>query len=359
MIRVRHARDLGLQFTNNPHRMVGQDGAYSIPLDNGEALWFFGDTLIGARVPGESLWFPGGQPLGPEDMSGHGSIEKLLTNTGLLLRNRTGRNGFQDYQYILHESGSLKQLVPRMPVEHPDEIRVWCFHGIASGQTIHLFYQTVRMLATGPLPVNFEVLGCGLSVGRRGEWTFRRLLAADSILWWTAHQPQFGAAVLPGLDDDFLYIYGVRRDEAGVQRCSLARVRPEEIEHRDAYQYLQSTAPSWSPDPEHAITIMSGMPNELSVSWNPHLRAFLAVHSLDLTGRIVARTAPDPWGPWSDPVDLWRVKPPTLDYSIPYPPLIYAAKEHPELAEDNGRILYITYVEFEEYFPHLVEIVLE
>jgi hypothetical protein len=165
--------------------------------------------------------------------------------------------------------------------------------------------------------------------------------------------------VLPGLDDGFLYLYGVRRDEAGVQRCSLARVPRDDIEHHEAYRYLQSTTPAWSPDPAQAIPIMSGMPNELSVSWNPHLRAFLAVHSLDLTGRIVARTAPDPWGPWSDPVDLWQVQPPPLDYSIPYSPLIYAAKEHPELAEDNGRILYITYVEFEEYFPHLVEIELE
>jgi hypothetical protein len=38
------------------------------------------------------------------------------------------------------------------------------------------------------------------------------------------------------------------------------------------------------------------------------------------------------------------------------PPLIYAGKEHPELAEEDGRIVYITYVEFEEYYPHLLEV---
>jgi hypothetical protein len=79
------------------------------------------------------------------------------------------------------------------------------------------------------------------------------------------------------------------------------------------------------------------------------------VHSLGLTGKIVARTAPDPWGPFSEPVDLWQAKaevPKELDYIT----LIYAGKEHPELSADNGRILYLTYIEFEEYFPHLIEV---
>ena len=32
------------------------------------------------------------------------------------------------------------------------------------------------------------------------------------------------------------------------------------------------------------------------------------------------------------------------------------AREHPELAADGGRRIYLTYIEFEEYFPHLVEV---
>ena len=70
-VKVKKVRDLGPQFVNNPHRMVGQDGAFSIPLNEKETLWFFGDTLIGERTPGESLWYPGGKPVGPKDMSGY------------------------------------------------------------------------------------------------------------------------------------------------------------------------------------------------------------------------------------------------------------------------------------------------
>ena len=100
------------------------------------------------------------------------------------------------------------------------------------------------------------------------------------------------------------------------------------------------------------------MSNELSVSFNQYLGKYLAVHSYKLSGKIVARTAASPWGPWSHPILLYTVKV-TREKLLPYPQLIYAGKEHPELSEENGKIIYITYIEFEEYFPHLLGITLE
>ena len=100
------------------------------------------------------------------------------------------------------------------------------------------------------------------------------------------------------------------------------------------------------------------MPNELSVSYNAYLGQYLAVHSFLLSGEIVGRTAPQPWGPWSEPVTLWKVQA-RREKPLPYPPLMYAGKEHPELSREGGRILYLTYVEFEEYFPHLVEVTID
>jgi hypothetical protein len=143
-----------------------------------------------------------------------------------------------------------------------------------------------------------------------------------------------------------------------VQRCSLARVRPEAIEDPPAYEYLSGAGPRWSREVGSALCLFTGVPNELSVSFNGYLNAYLAVHSLDLSGDIVARTAPAPWGPWSPPALLAhvRVEP---DPTLPYVPWVYAAKEHPELSGHGGRIVYITYIQFEEYFPHLLEITLD
>lgn len=356
-LQVEAARDLGPLFTENPHRMIGQDGAYPIQLENGETLWFFGDTLVGKRTPGESLWFPGGERLGPGDMSGKHGIDRMLTNTGLLLRDRTGAGGCKNFEYLLDEDGGLLQLVPLAPGEDPDRHRIWCAHGCLVGDSVYLYYVKVTMLEEGPLPVNFTIDGTGLAVGSTRDWNFTRIPQAESTLWWKGTDPKFGAAVCVDQPSHFIYVYGVIL-ENGVQNGYLARVLPEDLAYLDRYEYLISEAPSWDRNLRHAIPILQGMPQEMSVSHNAYLDCFLAVHSLDLTGRIVGRTAPNPWGPWSEPVDLWKVNP-VHEKPLPYPKLIYAGKEHPELADQGGRILYLTYIEFEEYFPHLIEVTLK
>jgi hypothetical protein len=391
-LRVDSARDLGPLFTNNPHRMIGQDGAFSIPLEPGKSLWFFGDTLIGKRTPGLSLWYspvpsPSGTPeeegrgegglcaqsaqnctlspalslstgrgswqsVGHADMTGRNGIDRMINNTGLILRHRTGAESLDDFNYICDENRQLRALIPLDESEHRDWDRIWCQHGIKIGALIYLSFIKVRMLETpGPMPVNFEIVGSGLAVGDDVFWRWRRITHNGDSILWKATQPHFATAFLAE-DDGWIYLYGtVNRD---CQLCYLARVRWDEIQQLDRYQYLSSTSPGWSRDIADAMPIFDSMPSELSLSFNTHLNCYLAVHSLDLTGKIVARTAPDPWGPWSEPTVLWTVE--KKPHPWPYPVLIYAGKEHPELAADNGRKIYLTYIEFEEYFPHLVEV---
>ena len=355
--RIQTTRDLGPQFTKNNHKMVGQDGAYSIPL-NGESLWFFGDTLIGTRDPELSLWYLDGQAVGAADMSGKGTIEKMINNTGLILRDKTGANGLREFEYILDRSGRLKNLIPLDDDEDHDEIRIWCQHGISLGDTVYLSFIKVRMLEEpkGVLPVAFEILGSGFARGSKGDWNFKRLNHRGSDLWWDHKQPRFASAMYR--EEDWIYCCGVIQDEKQTQKCYLSRVSANHIEDRSQFRYLSSEKPEWDPDIENAIPIFTGMPNELSMSYNPYLDCCLAVHSVGLSGITVGRTAPHPWGPWSDPVDLWHVS--TIhEKPRPYPKMIYAGKEHPELAIDKGRIIYMTYIEFEEYYPHLIEITLE
>lgn len=354
---VKTGRDLGLQFVDNPHRMVGQDGAFSIPL-NGDTLWFFGDTLIGERTPGESLWYPGGEWVGAGDMSGKGKFEKMLNNTGLILPAQSGRNGLKDYQYICDETGSIRPLIPLLNWEDPDVIRVWCLHGICIGNMVYLYFIKIRMLEEGPLPANFEIIGSGLAVGSKRDWQFRRIFHNDTDILWQKDEPHFAASVLADARSDWLYLYGTKKIAGAKQQCFLARVKAEKITQTDRYEYLVSDDPAWSPELQKAIPVFGGMPNEMSVSYNAYLGCYLAVHSDDLTGRIVGRTAQHPWGPWSGAHLLWDVKVSDTK-EIPYERLIYAGKEHPTLAADKGKTIYLTYIEFEEYFPHLIELELE
>jgi hypothetical protein len=352
------ARDRGLMFADNPHRMVGQDGAFSIPLESGRTLWFFGDTLIGRRPPaGQSLWTIDGKPVGPADMTGRGTFERMINNTGLVLNHNSGADALDDFRYITGDDRQLRTLIPLEGDEHPDRDRIWCQHGLAlKNGKIVLSFIKVKMLDEGPLPVNFEIVGSGLAVGSSRDWIFKRVVRGGSAILWTAGQPHFATAFLKpaGGTDGFVYCYGTVK-QSGTQNCYLARVRRSEIDRPQRWEYLVSPEGAWSPRIAEAIVLFSGMPSELSVSWNAHLGAYLAVHSLDLTGKIVGRTAPQLWGPWSKPATLWTV---TKPHPFPYMQLIYAGKEHPELSGDGGRRIYLTYIEFEEYFPHLIEVTL-
>lgn len=354
MLKVKSTKDLGPQFVNNKHKMVGQDGAYSIITEKG-LLFYFGDTIIGKRIPGESLWYPGGEPVGHRDMSGLGGTEKMLNNTGLIVTDKDASKGIINFNYVLNSAGEIKQLIPLLEDEDPDWIRVWCLHGVEVNNKLYLFFIKVVTKDEGIFPVNFDIIGSGIAVGDTDTWEFKRIYNNGSDILWKAEQPHFAAAVVK--ENSFLYLYGVVQDKEGTQNCYLAKVRQNKIEELNEYQYYTG-AGNWSDNIEEAEVLLSGMPNELSVSYNNYLNKYLAVHSLDLTGKIVGRTAEKPWGPWSEPVELYQVQV-EREKELPYPTLIYAGKEHPFLSKENGKIIYATYIEFEEYYPHLIEITLE
>ena len=359
-IKVRKVRDLGPQFVDNTYRMVGQDGAYSIPLGD-TTLWFFGDTLIGNRTPSKSLWYIDEESIKFQALTeGWNLIEKIVHNTGALVKNKIGAKGLDNYSHLMEDGKSLKQIIPLMDGENQDSERIWCFHGCEISDRLYLFFQKIEIIEDedSPFPVAFRVIGSGLAAGNKRDWEFKRVWDDNFGIAWKVDQPQFGAVVLSVADDDYLYIYGVLRDSVtSTQNVYVARVQPAKIEDISCYEYLSNLTPEWSKKVTEAIPIFTGPPNELSISFNRYLNCYLAVHSQDISGTIMGRTSHNPWGPWSEATELYKVKLPTK--KIPYPTLIYAGKEHPELSPDGGKTLYITYVEFEEYFPHLIEVELD
>jgi len=354
---VTKVKDLGAQFVENPNKMVGQDGAYSIPLKD-KSLFFFGDTLIGKRTEGESLWYPGGVPLGPVDMTGIGGLDKMITNTGLLCYDKTGENGFKNFEYILNEQGQLKQLIPHESDEDPNWYRIWCLHGVAIKDKVYLYFIKIKMLEEGEPPANFVVIGSGLAVGSEIDWKFKRIFYNGSYILWNEDEPGFASAILYEEEYDFVYLYGTKNDRSGKHNLHLARVKPDDIEKIGCYEYFISEKDGWTKDVKQSRPVFSEMPNELSVNYNHYLGCYLSIHSLELTGKIVARTASTPWGPWSEHITLWQVVPKKI-LKGPSLELIYAGKEHPSFAKDSGKTIYITYIEFEEYYPHLIEVTFE
>ncbi len=353
--KVASVKDLGPQFTKNDHSMVGQDGAFSISLQDGRLLVFFGDTIIGQRSTTESLWYPDGVAVGPRDMTGRAGIQRMITNCGLLIHPDDKSDLFESFEYILDQEGQIKNLLPLSVDENRDEIRIWCLHGVELNNSLYLYFVKVKMIEEGPFPVNFEIVGSGLTKGDSQNWNFKRLMGCGDNLFWEASRPRFGSAILKVQSDPYIYLYGVwQNTQTNIQEGFIARVKPEHIEKFNSHEYFAGDD-TWSSDLADAVPIFNNFPNELSVSYNAYLGCFLAVHSHIMTGKVVMRRSPTPWGPWGDEELLFEAVHPR-PLPLPYPDLLYAGKEHPWLSKNDGQTIYVSYIEFEEYFPHLMEI---
>ncbi len=357
-LKVKSALDKGPLFNKNNMDMAGLDGAYSIPLNDGRTLWFFGDTLIGKRKDGQSLWYEFGLGEGEVNMSGWGSFRLMLNNTGILVPQNPGFSDMSNFEFVTDSKKNIRQLIGNLSGEAPDDYRIWCLDGCTIGDTVYLYYVKILMLPDQPLLSNFRVVGAGLARGNRNTLEFTRIGKNDFSLFWKEGEPGFGSAVFHNSRDGWVYLYGSFKKNDGEQVCYLSRTEPGEIENIGAYRYWAGNSLAWSRQLSDAVPVFGGMPNEMSVSWNSYLGQYLSVHSMGLTGKIVARTSDNPWGPWSEPEVIWNVKPmfPATDK---FSPLIYAGKEHPEMSPDGGKTIFVTYIEFEEYFPHLVEIELD
>ena len=75
----------------------------------------------------------------------------------------------------------------------------------------------------------------------------------------------------------------------------------------------------------------------MSVEWNDHLERWTAVYSDPASNCVVLRTSPELTGPWSSEAHLFDA---VAGHEQPW---VYDAVLHPEYAEDDGRIQYISH----------------
>ena len=101
-----------------------------------------------------------------------------------------------------------------------------------------------------------------------------------------------------------------------------------------------------------SAALFDAVPNEMSAAYNRHLKKHIAIHTYQRENKLVIRTAPKITGPWSEPQVFYRPQ------KIRQDDLFNAGKEHPELARQGGRTIYVTYINSSVYVPHLLEITL-
>jgi hypothetical protein len=340
---VRAVENAGLLFTDNPAGVSGTDAGYSLPIGD-QTLWLFGDVFLLDRVA------PARTYVG------------AVSNCALLVPAGRGSAPLRRYTFLTDPASGLARPVLSSPAEEKQGRRFWPLGGWYSPAERRAYLYYARVQVTGGGPFGFRIEGHGLAESDTrvpGDLRFRRIPAQpDQELWWTPEKAHalFGSAVITAPSDDYLYIVGWQERD-GKKRGKLARVPKARIKDRTAYTYFAGggPAPRWSRAVGEAADVegLNDFPNELSVAYNAYLRGYLAVHSVGISERVRLSLAAYPWGPYRPVAEIGA---PHRAFAHAF---CYAGKEHPELAQEGGRILYITYVDSERYWLQLLKVTLQ
>jgi hypothetical protein len=146
-------------------------------------------------------------------------------------------------------------------------------------------------------------------------------------------EPAFGAAAqIVGND---LYAFACAADQARLNSpCKLARVALDDVLVRSSWQYWDGV--QFSSRLEDAAEVFTGN-SVMTVVRSTLLDRWLAIYSEPLSNVIMARSAAELTGPWSDQVQLYKTPAPAADRWT------FDATLHDEYTENGGRTLYLTY----------------
>jgi len=158
--------------------------------------------------------------------------------------------------------------------------------------------------------------------------------AEEPTLLFDAEEPPWGSGAL--VVDGQLYAYGCECQDLYCP-CRLARVSLDDVFDRSAWRFFAGNG-QWRTDWRAGQSVL-GAPPMLSVYWNAYLHKYLAIYDTLLASEITIRTADRPEGPWSEPALKLATKTPRIGF-----PWTKHAIGHLELARDDGRVEYLTYV---------------
>ena len=297
---------------------IGADGDYSIPLKGDTTLWLFSDTFVGKVKEGKRL-------------------DAVMINNSIALQRGTNAPEFfygktadgKPASFITPEHGSPRGYF-------------WLAHGIRTDRGLYFFMQRVVTVQSGT-PFGFKV---------QDDWLAEVANPDAPPAQWRITQTQvpctevlekgaliFGGAVLR--EGEYVYVFGgdsrPKAEKAGAQNgLVLARVPEKRLADFAQWRFLANGV--WQEDYRKLTPLFPNVGSEFSVSWLPGRKAYAAVYSEGIWGKILVRLAPGLTGPWGNPIQVFRC--PEMDW--PTKAFCYAAKAHPELVTAPDELL-ITY----------------
>ncbi len=297
---------------------IGADGAHSVDLGEKHRLWLFSDTWVGQ--------VRGGKRFGATVINNSVGVQE-------------GSGATSRVRFAVRRDANRKP----GPIFIPADGRGWFWlqAGARVDQNLYVFLSQVsKTSATGVF--GFRQIGQSLGIVSNPD--------DDPALWrceqrklpCTIFSPEreltFGAAVLD--DNGFLYIYGtdeVIRPTLHDRYLIVARVRQSRIGDFTAWRFYDGHG--WSANFRDSKRMLRRMASEGSVSYLPDVKQYVLVYTEGgLSESILARTAPEPTGPWSASTVLYQCPEAGRDKKI----FCYGAKAHSTLA--HGKELIVSYI---------------
>jgi hypothetical protein len=322
---------------------IGADGNFAVTLTNGLTLWLFSDTLMG------------------EVRDGCRQHATMIHNSAAWQHGTNATSAHVEFFCGTAADGKPVALIS------PNDGRgyFWLFDSVMAQGKLFLFLAQI------------ESTGDGVAFGFRqiGTWLGEVSNPFASPTQWHIVQKQipfehhgmnenysFGSAILK--TNGFIYIFGTREFKGAGKKMIPARAPETELDNFAAWQFR--THGDWTTNIAAMADLCGGMASEYSVSWLPALRQYVLICTENgLSEKIMARTAPEPWGTWGGAKMAYRCPEPANDKRT----FCYSAKAHPMLGQAADELI-VTYAansfEFSQlmqnarlYWPRFVRVKLE
>lgn len=186
-----------------------------------------------------------------------------------------------------------------------------------------------------PGDFNFHGVGYGFALWNDFSAPPERPIVAKGTphptLLFREGEPNYGIA--PVIRDEKLYAFACEGD-GFTKPCTLGRVALDELQNHSAWTYWDGD--DFVADSDDAEELFDGS-DIMALHFNEHVGRWVVIYSDPGTNDAVARTAPEIWGPYSEPAKLFTGDRKTSEGWI------YDMAVHPEFSEENGRIMYVSF----------------
>jgi len=310
--------------------VVAHGGNYAVPLPDGRTLWLLNNLWAGELKP-----------------DGQSAVWGIVDGAAAFTPSTSPLAQAGALSYVAEENKWPLPLLSGDLKEYNQVRKFWPRSGTCSEGKCHVFYSIMNNY--GPEPYDYFRVGQGVALAENPAGPYAKARLGTRYSLWNDIEPAFGSAVWAD-EDGWIYVYGRSMQAPGDYGAELARVKQENLAAREKYLYysLETASGSWTEDISEASVVLEGMPDEFSVSYNAYLKSYLAVYYEAEGGRVLARLARYPWGPWGEPALLLACG--KEDYC-------YGAKEQSGFAEAGGRKIFLTLEK--KNAPYLYGIVFE